>query len=189
MYCAACYDLNNKSSLGGIGWEMSHYQQIGISAGRNYSYTEGLTLQPGVKVLELPKGKKAEEYIAELYKYDYLKKYASAEQSEQVEKYIKASKAVENLTYEEDSSVIDDLYNKRAEATQGIEELIKLAFKAMEDTSDGKKYHGFKNPAVLASEMGYDAINAIGHGESGSYTVILNRTKVIFCEGGSIYGN
>ena len=46
-----------------------------------------------------------------------------------------------------------------------------------------------KNAGVLAAEMGYDAINAVGHGKSGSYTVILNRTKVIFCEGGSIYGN
>lgn len=32
----------------------------------------------------------------------------------------------------------------------------------------------------FASMLGYDAINAEGHGASGSYTVILNRTKVIF---------
>lgn len=32
---------------------------------------------------------------------------------------------------------------------------------------------------AYASIKGYDAINAGGHGESGSYTVILNRTKVI----------
>lgn len=31
----------------------------------------------------------------------------------------------------------------------------------------------------LATMLGYDAINAEGHGQSGSYTVILNRTKVI----------
>lgn len=31
-----------------------------------------------------------------------------------------------------------------------------------------------------AALKGYDAINAEGHGQSGSYTVILNRTKVIF---------
>jgi hypothetical protein len=31
-----------------------------------------------------------------------------------------------------------------------------------------------------AALLGYDAINAEGHGESGSYTVILNRTAVIF---------
>ena len=43
--------------------------------------------------------------------------------------------------------------------------------------------------SIALAEMGYDAIKAVGHGESGSYTVILNRTKVIFCKGGSIYGN
>lgn len=32
---------------------------------------------------------------------------------------------------------------------------------------------------VFASKLGYDAINAVGHGESGSYTVVLNRTKLI----------
>ena len=33
-----------------------------------------------------------------------------------------------------------------------------------------------------AAAKGYDAINAEGHGQSGSYTVILNRTKVIIKE-------
>lgn len=31
----------------------------------------------------------------------------------------------------------------------------------------------------FAAAMGYDAINAEGHGDSGSYTVVLNRTKLI----------
>ena len=35
---------------------------------------------------------------------------------------------------------------------------------------------------ALAAMLGYDAINAEGHGSSGSYTVILNRTKVIFLD-------
>ena len=33
-----------------------------------------------------------------------------------------------------------------------------------------------------AALKGYDAIKAAGHGESGSYTVILNRTKLIVLE-------
>lgn len=32
---------------------------------------------------------------------------------------------------------------------------------------------------AFAAAKGYDAINAEGHGESGSYTVVLNRTKLI----------
>ena len=35
---------------------------------------------------------------------------------------------------------------------------------------------------VLATLLGYDAINAEGHGESNSYTVVLNRTKLIISE-------
>jgi hypothetical protein len=35
------------------------------------------------------------------------------------------------------------------------------------------------NAVALAALMGYDAINAHGHGQTGSYTVILNRTKLI----------
>ena len=40
-----------------------------------------------------------------------------------------------------------------------------------------EKYHDIGS---LAAALGYDAINAENHGQSGSYTVILNRTKVIF---------
>ena len=35
---------------------------------------------------------------------------------------------------------------------------------------------------AFAALLGYDAINAEGHGRSGSYTVVLNRTKVIFLD-------
>lgn len=35
---------------------------------------------------------------------------------------------------------------------------------------------------TLATLFGYDAINAEGHGQSGSYTVILNRTKCIILD-------
>lgn len=37
----------------------------------------------------------------------------------------------------------------------------------------------YKDPGSMAAGLGYDAINAEGHGESGSYTVVLNRTKLI----------
>lgn len=37
----------------------------------------------------------------------------------------------------------------------------------------------FDNVGSYAAAKGYDVINAEGHGDSGSYTVILNRTKLI----------
>ena len=47
----------------------------------------------------------------------------------------------------------------------------------------GGKFPKSKDPGVLAAEMGYDAINAVGHGATKSYTVVLNRTKLIIFGG------
>lgn len=189
MYCASSYDITNNKQMGGIGFEMSHYHQIGISKGNGFYNTEAITIQPDAKILELPNTAKAEEFISDAYRREYLKKYATSEQLSQIEKYIEYDLKIQGTTTKDSIDYIDTLYTKRAEATVGIESLIKDALTAMEDTTDGKKYHGLKNPGVLAAEMGYDVIKAEGHGDSGSYSVILNRTKVILCKGGSIYGN
>ena len=42
--------------------------------------------------------------------------------------------------------------------------------------------HGHADLGVIAAMYGYDAINAEGHGLSDSYTVVLNRTKLILSE-------
>ena len=39
-----------------------------------------------------------------------------------------------------------------------------------------------KDVGAFAAMKGYDAIKAEGHGESGSYTVVLNRSKVLFLD-------
>lgn len=184
MYCSATYDLSDTKSIGGIGSEMSHYQVLNIEKGRKYSYTEGITLQPDAKILELPNGAKAEEYISDQYRYAYLRKYAKTSERKAVENYIEAC---QDLAEHPD---IEELYNVRDELAKDIDsKLLRDAMDSLMYKVDGMKYPKMKNAGTLAVEMGYDAINAMGHGESGSYTVILNRTKVIFCKGGSIYGN
>ena len=40
--------------------------------------------------------------------------------------------------------------------------------------------HIVDDVGAFAAMKGYDTINAEGHGKSGSYAVVLNRTKVIF---------
>lgn len=56
--------------------------------------------------------------------------------------------------------------------------------KAEKAREEAKKYEKFRSmdPGVLAASLGYDAINAEGHGETNSYTVILNRTKLIISQ-------
>lgn len=53
-----------------------------------------------------------------------------------------------------------------------------VASKAFDSVIPINKYAG-----VYGASKGYDAINAVGHGDSGSYTVVLNRTKLIIKEG------
>ena len=87
----------------------------------------------------MPYGKKADEYITDLYCAEYLKIHPGATK-------------------------------------------VQALDAAMYQTKD-MRYPRPKNPGVLAAEMGYDAINAEGHGQTGSYSVVLNRTKVIFYGG------
>jgi hypothetical protein len=195
MYCAARYEdgkyiipHDNK-----IGYEMSHYQEIGISKGNNFYYTEGLTLESDAKIFVLPHGVKAGEYIPTQYQNHYLLTHTKGAEHEAVKRYIKASDEIDrayqagNYTAE----VLDPLYEVKDKAQSEIsKELFDEAGKAMKYYPEGfTKYGLYKDEGTLIAEMGYDAINAEGHGEGGSYTVILNRTKVIFREGGSKYGN
>ena len=55
------------------------------------------------------------------------------------------------------------------------------AMKRVEKMEDERAnaYRNFTDIGSFAAALGYDAINAETHGDSGSYTVVLNRTKVI----------
>ena len=184
MYCAATYDLSDGKSLGGIGSEMSHYKVLNKEKGLEYSYTESITLQPGAKIFELPNDVKVEEYVSDRYQFEYLRKHAPKDKINTVEKYIEACEDIEK------NPTIYELYNIRDVLAQEIgSDLMRSAMDSLMYKTSDMKYGKMKNPSTLLVEMGYDAVNAVGHGESGSYTVILNRTKVIFCKGGSIYGN
>ena len=63
----------------------------------------------------------------------------------------------------------------------GYEELYEIAAK-IEMRYDEYRANYVHNVGSFAAMRGYDAINAEGHGESDSYTVILNRTKCIFLD-------
>ena len=63
-------------------------------------------------------------------------------------------------------------------------EIVDKHFEKAESIMDSamEQYHKLRalDDGSFAAMLGYDAINAEGHGRSGSYTVILNRSKVIF---------
>lgn len=187
MYCAADY---TGTLTDGIKAEMEHYRNLGESryGDAHHSYTETLTLDPSAKVItyeelmDIRTGNLSPDYKTNVIN-DIIKKsnYTDDEAT-----FIRFNLNA-GVTWNEVSAAAGRLTNER------IQELSKEFSKIGEEAK--KRYneehdrrieratmlqHKFSDPGSLAAALGYDAINAEGHGQSGSYTVILNRTKCIF---------
>lgn len=180
MYCAADY-TKGKEPFEHFLHEIKEYGDGDKIENGCYS-TTWMTLDPTSKILELPNGAKAGEYIPELYKREYMLNHAG-DNIQDVLDYIDACKAVDNLTFSESEDVIDRLYAERNSALSKVKDLCKEAMNNTMYLPKDSKFPIPKNPGVLAAEMGYDAINAVGHGATNSYTVVLNRTKLIIYGG------
>lgn len=86
-----------------------------------------------------------------------------------------ANEASKSLTEDRIQELHDMAGDARREANERFDKLRDK--RADESVEIRRKY---KDEGSFAAASGYDAIVAAGHGKSGSYTVILNRTKVIF---------
>lgn len=161
------------------------------------SYTETFTLAPDAKIID-------HRDAIEAQKEEYRKAYEEAEKFSREEK-MRRAEAVEGLSREELAYVKFRLSGGETnEYDFGYEWFDSLSDDAREQAI--KKLSGiifpirksvnaeYKRRAEIAEELkrcdigvwaslhGYDAINAEGHGESCSYTVILNRTKTIILD-------
>ena len=144
------------------------------------SYTETLTLMPDAKILSIHEEEDAANYLANEYAMRRVKTDA---QRKLLQEYDEIQKQIDKLSYGPSNLVtrdmLDELYDKRDALTDG----------SASDWAEINKYRSQyfgkyvgKDAGTQATIMGYDAINAYGHGKSGSYTVILNRTKCIIKE-------
>ena len=189
MYCAA--DYTGKLSSG-IEEEMRHYQMLNTERGSPYATTETLTLASGAKVI------KYKDIMPEYY-VRIMTDDAIARRRQEFGLSAKWGKA-----YREALQARLDIIQAEQSRTFTTAEIRALAKKANAkesraiDLAMREGVSGFDNLSranyipkydrdvgCVAARMGYDAINAEGHGASGSYTVILNRTKVIFLRGGA----
>lgn len=178
MYCAA--DYTGKLSKG-ILEEMEHYQELGIERGAAKHYTETLTLDKTAKIVKYTDIK--EEYDI------YLEKAYKNALNSVLEGSSDILQAILELEYKQKQA---GFYGKAsyADSIKSYKKMLKQfhpqehrklnAYKKQVD----KKFEesSIQNIGSYAAARGYDAINAVGHGESGSYTVILNRTKLIIKE-------
>lgn len=141
-----------------------------------------MTLDPSAKVLNVPDGydkKQCNEYVYRLYEENYINNKLSANSNlkKQWKSYQEEMQEVRRLNGSSNSSdwdkadaLYEEISTKYSVASEFNSELVRLR-------------NNYKDAGVMAAEMGYDAINAKGHGTTDSYTVVLNRTKLIIYGG------
>ena len=184
MYCASVYDLSDEKGIKGITEEMNHYIQLARMRKNNYSIVEDITIDKSAKIIKY--NDVIPEYMKNVGKIDkwdkeemllYDNYYAIInKQNEAYKNYIVNMR---NSAYS--AQAFND-YNKYKEEAKTLKnKFTNKMRKSHENMKD-------KDISTLAIEMGYDVINADGHGKSGSYTVVLNRTKLIIRSGGYYYG-
>ncbi len=154
MYCAADYNGNLDA---GVKLEMETYRNGTI--GRFYREMDDEDRQ---KIIDLRN--RMQEIDEELYGDP--PKVFMANYPDLVEKELGIEvprNQIETLTLDPSAKIItyDDIVEMQANDSEKFKDL---------------------DIGVYAAMKGYDAINAEGHGESGSYTVILNRTKVLILD-------
>lgn len=181
MYCAADY---SGKLTDGIKAEMEHYAELGEKRLRTSllpkSYTETFTLDPSAKILNYRDIGRITDSYEDKIKESIVDKYIKEKSLSDMEAlYIK-----DRYFSMSDDSTHDDVMSWwNGKSTEEKDELSsvfrsdvgKLRETIYEKTSEFRQM----DDGARAALLGYDAINASGHGASGSYTVILNRTKLI----------
>lgn len=175
MYCAA--DYTGKLSKG-ILEEMKHYQELGIERGAAKHYTETLTLDKTAKIVKYTDIKEEFDiYLEKAYK-NALNSVLEGS-SNILQTLLELEYKQKRVDFYEKARYNDSIksYKKMLKQLRPQEHKKLNAYKKQVD----KKFEesSIQNIGSYAAARGYDAINAVGHGESGSYTVVLNRTKLI----------
>lgn len=141
------------------------------------SYTETMTLDPSAKIIKYDDLHDIKYHAYDHYINKEIDRLRSDGTSENMLYYIADRIGVDKNDNFRDSS-LEWYHNKKDEVEIANNMIKNMRNRAKE--YDEKMRSNFDDLGSFAAAQGYDAINVEGHGQSGSYTVILNRTKVIF---------
>lgn len=177
MYCAADY---TGTLTDGIKAEMKHYQALNSTRANPFAHTETLTLDKSAKIADF-ETIKAEKYslTSEKFARETLDKLqVSEEKKALIARELRIATDEENkIGRKFERSLDDDEFDKI------FDEISSYCAEISRNAKEKERMYHDMDVGSYAVLNGYDAINADGHGESGSYTVVLNRTKVIFKKG------
>lgn len=139
-----------------------------------FSYTETLTLDSSARIISHDDLIKLREESKSVLINEELEKVYTGDD-------LYMAKRVAGSMNDSERNRWSDFRSNNRDKWLEFEEKNESAIGTITDSAQ-IKYDKLRNMDIgsYATLKGYDAINAEGHGASGSYTVILNRTKVIF---------
>lgn len=169
-------DMMNNGKMSGMNLAYSDMEYEFAKSFEAPSFTETITLAPGAKVITYSDLVLKQQNAGKEWLDSELTRYAGANGPE-VEAFYRiqtgagATKA--------DYDIVKRWLVESPDAYNAAEDFrVNAANRSQQITVDALN----TDPGAYAAMLGYDAINAKGHGASGSYTVILNRTKTIFLD-------
>lgn len=161
------------------------------------SYAETLTLDPSAKIvkyqdLEVAYTGRVSPEVYNKIQTDYAESQfaeAAKEYGADADTFLRYSYGGFDIPWDQYSDACRALGNDACRELSGrtgyirssaIQKADEYSKKVESESAEIRKKYG--DIGSYAAALGYDAINAEGHGESGSYTVILNRTKTIILD-------
>lgn len=149
---------------------------------RAVNYTETITLTPDAKIIGYDEASKLFDEFKDTHHFDYDSFMREAKQSVYKELNLTTRERADYITmvnlWNGPSSTANREKRLALEEKYGI--TAESIDKMIHDKYTEIARHDIKDIGSFCALKGYDAIDASGHGASGSYTVILNRTKCIF---------
>ena len=160
------------------------------------SFTETLTLDPSAKIITyddidgIYNGRMAESETKAIRDGVLKKSVESLDDNEKTfVRYNVLFGTEDSVSWDEVYEAAKDMSKeKRSELVALSRSIYEQASKEIDKAKDERYETARKNRdkyqdiGAFAAALGYDAINAENHGASGSYTVVLNRTKVLFLD-------
>lgn len=161
------------------------------------SYTETLTLDPSAKIvkyqdLEVAYTGRVPSEVYNKIQTDYAESQfaeAAKEYGADADTFLRYSYGGFDIPWDQYSDACKALGNDACRELSGrtghirssaIQKADEYSKRVESESAEIRTKYG--DIGSYAAALGYDAINAEGHGESGSYTVILNRTKTIMLD-------
>lgn len=165
MYCAADY------TKGTIDYSKFQHEIDQYTWGKKYAKTTWLTMDPSAKIINYLDIQ--DEYALKLVEVN------NPGKENAIKQYIKLRNELRDYprTWDPVYGAAPKEFTLLSNEVRQLDKELGFSQAIMQTNlrikNDGYDY------GILAAEMGYDAINGAGHGATGSYTVVLNRTKLI----------